>query len=68
MVHSAIGIAPSQFTDSDILAIWQRLNKRQIRLRNAKAKSAWDSTLELVRRKCSLPKAENKITPPKYSE
>jgi hypothetical protein len=37
-VHSAIGIAPSQVTNSDILAIWQRLNYSQSGVQTAKAK------------------------------
>jgi hypothetical protein len=31
-------MAPSQATDSDILAIWQKINKRQSHVRTAKAK------------------------------
>jgi len=37
-VHSATGIAPSKVTDSDVLAIWKKLNKIIRRVRNIRAK------------------------------
>jgi hypothetical protein len=49
-IHSATGIAQAQVTDSDILAIWQRMNKRHGRVRTSKAKFRVDM-LELASRK-----------------
>jgi len=36
-VHSATGMAPSRVTDSDVLAIWQRMNKHIRRVRAVSA-------------------------------
>jgi hypothetical protein len=37
-IHRATGMVPFQFIDSDILAIWQRMNKRHRRVRSTKSK------------------------------
>ena len=37
-VHSATGMAPARVTDSDVLAIWRRMNDKRRRVRNVKAK------------------------------
>jgi len=37
-VHSTTGKAPSRVIESDILAIWQRMNRRRRRIRVAKVK------------------------------
>jgi len=37
-VHSDTGIAPSRVTDSDVLAIWQRMKKHIRRLRTVGAR------------------------------
>ena len=37
-VHSTTGMAPSKVTESDILAIWKRVNKTQLHVPNIKAK------------------------------
>ena len=37
-VHSTTGMAPSRVTDSDVLAIWRRMNRRRRRIRVAKVK------------------------------
>ena len=35
-VHSSIGMAPANVADSDVLAIWKRLQKKRRRVINAK--------------------------------
>ena len=35
-VHSSTGIAPANVTDSDVLAIWKRLQKKRTRVIKAK--------------------------------
>ena len=37
-VHSAIGMAPSKFTDSDVIAIWQKMNKHIRRVHTVRAR------------------------------
>jgi len=37
-VHSVTGMAPSRFTDSDVLAIWQRMQKHTRRVRTIRAR------------------------------
>jgi len=37
-VHSATGMVPSRVTDSDVLAIWQRMNKHIRRVRTISAR------------------------------
>ena len=37
-VHSKTGMEPSRVTDSDVLAIWKRMNSRRRRIRVAKVK------------------------------
>ena len=49
MVHSTTGMAPSHVTDSDVLAIWKRINSRRIRV--AKGKFIVGSTCVSVRRR-----------------
>ena len=38
MVHSATGMAPARVTDSDVLAIWRRMNDKRWRVRTVRAK------------------------------
>jgi len=37
-VHSATGMAPSKVTDSNVLAMWQKMNKKIRRVRTIRAK------------------------------
>jgi hypothetical protein len=37
-VHSSTGMAPAKVSDSDILAIWRRMNERRRRVRTVRAK------------------------------
>jgi hypothetical protein len=48
-VHSTTGMAPSKVTDSNVLAIWKKMNIRCVRTIRAKLK--WDSTFVLGRKK-----------------
>ena len=66
MVHSTTGMAPSHVTDSDVLAIWKRINSRRIRV--AKGKFIVGSTCVSVRRRWCLPRAVGRLYPPKYFE
>jgi uncharacterized protein YkuJ len=66
MVHSAIGTAPSQVTDSEILAVWQRLNKRQSRVRTAKVKFRVGQHVRISKQKMKFEKAGKKIATQKY--
>jgi len=50
-VHSTTGMAPSRVTDSDVLAIWKRMNSRRRRIRVAKVKFSVGSTYVSVRRR-----------------
>jgi hypothetical protein len=55
-VHNTTGKAPSQFTDSDILAIWQKMNKRQSRVRSTKAKFRVGQNVRISKQKMKLAK------------
>jgi hypothetical protein len=37
-VHNATGMAPARIADKSILAIWQRLHKKESRVRSVEAK------------------------------
>jgi len=41
ILHSTTGMAPSRVTDSDILAIWKRIEEDKVRVRIAKEATFW---------------------------
>ena len=55
-VHSATGLAPSRVTDSDILAIWRRMNDKRSRARTVKAKSSVGQHLRISKEKMKFAK------------
>jgi hypothetical protein len=55
-IHSATGKAPAQVTDSDILAIWQRINKRHGRARTAKARFSVGQHVRISKQKMKFAK------------
>jgi hypothetical protein len=64
--YRSIGMAPSQVTESDILAIWKRLKEEGGRIRKVKPKFRVGQHVRISKEKCVLQKERNKITPPKY--
>jgi hypothetical protein len=55
-IHSATGMAPDQVTDSDILAIWQRINKHQGRARTAKSRFSVGQHVRISKQKMKFAK------------
>ena len=59
-VSSTTGMTPSKVTDSDVLAIWKKINKyRRYRVHTIRAKFRPDRMFALVRRRCNSKKALN---------
>ena len=50
-VDSATGMAPAKVTDSDILAILNRMNKKKRHVRTERAHFAWGKTFIPVKKK-----------------
>ena len=67
-VHSATGMAPSRVTDSDVLAIWQRMNKHIVRVRTVSARFRVGQHVRITKEKMKIKKAPNKILVGKYFE
>ena len=55
-VHSTTGMAPSRVTDSDVLAIWRRLNRRRRRIRVAKVRFSVGQHVRISREKMKFAK------------
>jgi len=64
-VHSTTVMAPSRVTVSDVLAIWKRMNRRRL-ISVAKFKFSVGQHCVTVRKRCSLPRAVNRLSPRKY--
>jgi len=56
-VHSATGMAPSRVTDSDVLAIWKRMEARSRRIRVAKAEFRVGQHVRISREKMKFAKS-----------
>ena len=67
-VHSATGTAPSRVTDSDVLAIWQKLNKHIRRVRTKSARFRVGQYVRISKEKMKLKKAPKKFLVGKYFE
>ena len=65
-IHLTTGMAPSRVTDSEVLAIWKRLEAGDRAFAPRKRRFAWGSTSASVRRKCGLPRLPNRISAPRY--
>jgi len=63
-VHSTTSTAPWRVIESDVLAIWKRMSSRRIRV--AKVKFQVGQHVRISKEKLSLPRAANRISPPKY--
>ena len=63
-VHTKTGMAPLRVTDSDVHAIWKRMNHRRIRV--AKVKFSVGQHVRINKDKMKFPKVANRISPPKY--
>src|SRR5215475_2964924 len=62
-VHSSIGMAPSKVTDSNVLAIWQRLNKKSSKIKTALPKFRVGDHVRISKQKMRFAKgAENNYT------
>jgi len=55
-VHSTTGMAPSRVTDSDVLAIWKRMNTRRRRIRVAKVKFSVGQHVRISKEKMKFAK------------
>jgi len=60
-VHSTTGMAPSRVTDSDVLAIWKRMNSRRRHIRVAKVIFSVGQHVRI-----SLPRSVSRLSPRKY--
>jgi len=67
-VHSATGMAPSRVTDSDVLAIWQRMNKHIRRVRTISARFRVGKHVRISKEKMKFKEAPKKIFVGKYFE
>jgi len=61
-VHGSTGMAPAYVTDSDLLALWKRMQKRRGKMHVKTADIGSANTLESVRRRPNLPSRPNKIS------
>ena len=66
-VHSATGMAP-KVTDSDILAIWNRMRSRHSAIRRASVRFSVGQHVRIRRKNSNSPMAASKTTRRKYSE
>jgi len=55
-VHSATGMAPSKVTDSDVLAIWKKMNKKIRRVRTIGAKYTVEQHVRISKEKIKFTK------------
>jgi len=67
-VHSATCMAPSRVTDSDVLAIWKRMEDRRPGVGVAKAKFRLGQQCVSAMRRLSLPRAPSRILARRYFE
>ena len=65
-VHSSTGIAPASVTDSDVLVILKRLQRKNKRERDIKAKYSEEQHVLISKEKAKFAKKLNKILAPKY--
>jgi hypothetical protein len=56
-VHITTGIAPSKFTDSDILNIWKQMNARRLRIPSVEVKFRLGQHVRNSKEKMNLAKA-----------
>ena len=56
-VHNATGMASAHVSDKDVLAIWQRLNEKAIRVRSVKAKYSVGQLLRISKEKVKFIKS-----------
>ena len=55
-VHSTTGMAPSRVTESDVLAIWKKMNRRRRRIRVAKVKFSVGQHVRISKEKMKFAK------------
>jgi len=55
-VHSTTGLAPSDWTDSEVLAIWKRMNSRRRRIRFTKVKFSVGQHVRISKEKMKFAK------------
>ena len=55
-VHAATGMAPAKVTDSDVLAIWRRMNDKRSRIRTARPKFRVGQTVRIIKEKMKFAK------------
>jgi len=65
-VHSTTGMAPSRVTESDVLAIWKRMNRRRRCIRVAKVKFSVGQHVRISKEKMKFAKGGEQIFPRKY--
>ena len=62
-VHSTTGMAPSRVTESDVLAIWKRMNRRRRRIRVAKVKFSVEQHVRISKEKMKFAKGGEQTFP-----
>ena len=67
-VHSATGMASSEVTDSDILAIWNRMRTRHRAIRSAAVRYSVGQHVRISKEKLKFAKGGDRTTRRKYSE
>jgi len=60
-VHSSTGMAPVSVTDSDVLAIWKRMQNKQGKVRIKKAQYSVGQHVRISKEKINSPKVRSKI-------
>ena len=67
-VHSTTCLASSRVTDSDVLAIWKRMEAAQEAFALLKQRRiVWGSKFASGKRRCGLPKLQNRISARRFS-